>query len=126
MICYSCGKYIEDDNGFEMQVSGRQLIGYDCTCGWTTYNKYLETTPPEIENFSAIQKVLEEKGLYSPSLVNPNVIVAVVEHDNYYFLLDLISQIQFDINIHLYRGEKKQTVVFVKKGHENNPYREEE
>ena len=48
MKCLNCGKELEWS--FEFELGKRHNIGYDCECGYTSYEQYIENTQIELLN----------------------------------------------------------------------------
>lgn len=113
MICYNCGKELEKDVGWKFQRAGRILIGYDCTCGYTTYDKYLEETPPVVDCFDDIIKALKERESCEKVHVS-NMGVEFATDDYEGFITEIFSQIDFDVSFILVRKENRTSGMFIR------------
>ena len=68
MKCLNCGKELTDKFEFEIvdwkgnPTPGRHNVGYDCTCGYSSYENYLEITPPQIESMEDFTEAIKNYG----------------------------------------------------------------
>ena len=104
MKCLNCGKELSEEEMLSFQIAGRMNIGYDCTCGYTTYPKdYIEKTPPVVDSILDIHNAVLEQGGKSYIFGGPGDEIVLFKIDSLLFLTEILSQCDFD-----YRAKFKQ------------------
>lgn len=111
MRCLNCGKETNDDWSF--QRHGRIIIGYDCTCGYTSYENYMEETPPVVDCFDDIIKALKERKSCKKVHVN-NMGVEFATDDYEGFITEVFSQIDFNVSFILIKEGNHTSGMFIR------------
>jgi hypothetical protein len=95
MKCLNCGKNLSEEQMFSFQVGGRINVGYDCDCGYTSFQNYLETTPPIVDNIDDFYSAIISKGGTAEYIDN----AVHFKINDFGFITEILSQCDFDFEI---------------------------